>query len=113
MASKKQQLLGDLLDASRGWGFHPFRAIRKAASAVEHGIVDTVAVPYHVATAAYDKVTPRDLQHILRWTPQGLVLRSGVKLSREAKAGINKYAKWGPEGMVFRGAEYTLPKVVK
>lgn len=113
MASKKQHLLSEYLDSTRGWGFNPFKAIRKGLSAVEHGVIKSIEVPYHIANAAYNKVTPKDLQHILRWTPQGLVLRSGVKLSREAKAGINKYAKWGPEGMVFRGTEYTLPKAVK
>lgn len=113
MASKKQQLLDRYIDSTRGWGFHPFRMVRKGLSAVEHGVIKSIEVPYHIANAAYDKVTPKDLQHILRWTPYGLAIRAGVKLSPLAKAGIEKYAKWGPEGMVFRGAEYALPKIAK
>ena len=113
MASRKQQLLSDYIDSSRGWGFHPFRLVRKGLSAVEHGLIKTIKVPYHIATAAYDRVTPKDLQHILRWTPMGLAIRAGVKLSPIAKKGLEQTAKWSPYGMVFRGAEYALPKLVQ
>ncbi len=113
MASKKQQQLSELLDSSRGWGWNPFKAVEHGLSAIEHGVIKSIEVPYHIANVAYDKVTPKDLQHILRWTPYGLAIRAGVKLSPLAKAGVEKYAKWGPEGLIFRGAQYSLPKLEK
>lgn len=75
--------------------------------------IKSIEVPYHIAAAAYDKVTPKDLQHILRWTPYGLAIRAGVKLAPTARKGLETAVKWTPEGMIFRGSEYALPKLAK
>jgi hypothetical protein len=90
-----------------GFSLNPFRAIANAASGMTHlasGAITTVA---HL----YQRVTPTDLQKILRWTPYGLIIRAGVKIAPATRRILGAAVKWSPQGMIYRGASYGLGKV--
>ena len=97
---------------ARSAGWNPFHAIKHGLEDVEHAAFKTIETPWNLTVKAYDKVTPKDLRSVLRWTPYGLVFRTGVKLERETKAHLATMVKWSPGGIMFRGIEYPLEHAV-
>ena len=87
MSSYKQELLGRYLDESRTgkMGWNPFKAVRKVASAATNIATKAVTIPFSIASKSYNKITPKDLKKILRWTPEGLAIRAGVALAPGVK----------------------------
>lgn len=89
-------------------GWNPFSAVTSAVAKVTQTAVKAAALPFSLASKAPSKITPADLKAVLRWTPEGLVIRSGVKMTQATKDHLATTVKWSPHGMVFKGVEHPL-----
>lgn len=93
-----------------GFSWNPLHYLAKAASGLKH-------LEGEAITSVADlvkKVTPKDLQKILYWSPYGLAIRAGAKVSDHAKQILEKAVKWLPgEKFMYNGAVHTLSTLTK